>query len=122
MEVYSNLKPTKNISVHEGMIALWGRLSFRQNMPAKPTKYRIKVCMAADSSNGYVLNFDVYSGKEGTQRRIYGLGYDVVMKFSSPIQCLKFDLAQTRFKYHKLPVHTFVFIQSTRINRPSPDL
>ena len=74
----------KNISVDEGMVAFRVRLSFRQYMPAKPTKYGIKVWMAADSSNGYVLNFDVYLGKEGTQRRIYGLGYDVVTKLIRP--------------------------------------
>ena len=33
-----------------------------------------------------VLNFDVYLGKEGTQRRIYGLGYDVVMKLIRPFK------------------------------------
>lgn len=43
-------------------------------MPAKPTKYGIKVWMAADSSNGYVLNFDVYSGKETNRPRIFSLG------------------------------------------------
>ena len=43
-------------------------------MPAKPTKYGIKVCMAADCSNGYVLNFDVYLGKEANRRRIFSLG------------------------------------------------
>ena len=53
-------------------------------MHAKPTKYRIKVWMAADSSNGYVLNFDVYLGKEANQCRIYGLGYDVVTKMIRP--------------------------------------
>ena len=80
----NNFKPTKNISVDEGMIGFRGRLSFRQYMPAKPTKYGIKVWMAADSSNGYVLNFDVYLGKEANQRRIYGLGYDVVTKMIRP--------------------------------------
>ena len=80
----NNFKPTKNISVDEGMIAFRGRLSFKQYMPAKPTKYGIKVWMAADSSNGYVLNFDVYLGKETNQRRIYGLGYDVVTKMIRP--------------------------------------
>ena len=80
-----NFKPTKNISVDEGMVAFRGRLSFRQYMPAKPTKYGIKVWMAADSSNGYVLNFDVYLGKEADQRpRIHGLGYDVVTKMVRP--------------------------------------
>jgi len=56
---------TKNISIDEGMIAFKGRLSFRQYLPAKPTKYGIKVWMAADSSNGYVVNFSVYLGSEG---------------------------------------------------------
>ena len=59
----TKFKPTKNLSADEGMIGFRGRLSFRQYMPAKPTKYGIKVWMAADSSNGYVLNFDVYLGK-----------------------------------------------------------
>lgn len=70
----NNFKPTKNIAVAEGMIGFRGRLSFSQYMPAKPTKYGIKVWMAADSSNGYVLNFDVYSGKETNRRRIFSLG------------------------------------------------
>ena len=53
-------KPGKHISVDEGMIGFKGRLSFRQYMPAKPTKYRIKVWMAADASNGFVINHEVY--------------------------------------------------------------
>jgi len=54
-------------------------------MPAKPTKYGIKVWMAADSSDGYVLNFDVYLGKEvDACWLIYGLGYDVVTKLIRP--------------------------------------
>ena len=41
--------------------------------------------MAADSSNGYVLNFDFYLGKEPNQRpRIYSLGYDVVTGMIRP--------------------------------------
>lgn len=71
----TKFKPTKNLSVDEHMIGFRGRLSFRQYMPAKPTKYGIKVWMAANSSNGYVLNFAVYLGKEVDGRwRIYGLG------------------------------------------------
>ena len=53
-------------------------------MPAKPTKCGIKVWLAADSSNGDVLNFDVYLGKEANQRRIFGLGYNVVTKLIRP--------------------------------------
>ena len=66
------------------MIAFKGRLSFRQYLPAKLTKYGIKVWMAADSLNGYVLNFSVYLGSEGENRRIHRLGYDVVMNMAHP--------------------------------------
>ena len=76
-------EPSKNLFIDEGMIAYKGRLSFRQYMPAKPTKYGIKVWMAADSQNGYVNNFSVYLGKEADAPRNNGLGYDVVMKMAS---------------------------------------
>ena len=79
-----NFSPSKNISVDEGMIGYGGRLSFRQYMQVKPTKYGIKMWMAADSSNGYVLNFDAYLGQEEDQRTIHGLGYDVVFKMVTP--------------------------------------
>lgn len=87
--VLSNFKqvydPSKNISINEGMIAYKGCLSLRQFMPAKPTKYGIKVWMAADAKNGYVSNFAVYLGQaENNPRRIHGLGYDVVMKMTAP--------------------------------------
>jgi len=60
-----------------------GRLSFRQYMPAKSTKYGIKVWMAADSSNGYMSNFSVYLGQEANRHRIHGLGYNVT-KMATP--------------------------------------
>ena len=40
--------------------------------------------MAADASNGYVVNFSVYLKSERKNRRIHGLGYDVVMKMARP--------------------------------------
>ena len=79
---YYSLK--KNISTNGGMMAFKGRLSFRQYLPAKPTKYGIKVWMAADASNGYIVNFSVYLESEGQKRRIHGLGYDVVMNMACP--------------------------------------
>ena len=44
----------------------------------------IKVWMAADSKNGYVINYNVYLGSEEGVQRIHGLGYDVVMKMIQP--------------------------------------
>jgi len=67
------------------MIAYKDRLFFQQFMPAVPTKYGIKVWMAADAKNGYVSNLAVYLGQaENNHRRIHGLGYDVVMKMTAP--------------------------------------
>ena len=60
-EVYN---PTKHISVDEGMITVKGRLAFEQYTPAKPVKYAIKVWVAADSLNGFVINHKVYLGEE----------------------------------------------------------
>ena len=40
--------------------------------------------MAADASNGYIVNFSVYLGSEGKNRRSHGLGYDIVMKMARP--------------------------------------
>ena len=83
--VLSNFKrvydPSKNTSINEGMIAYKGRLSFRQFMPAKRTKYSIKVWMVADAKNGYISNFAVYLGQAENN---HGLRYDVVMKMTAP--------------------------------------
>ena len=76
--------PNKHIAMDEGMIAFKGRLSFRQYMLAKPTKYGIKVWMAVNLKNGYVISYDVYLGSEEGVQRIHGLGNDVVMKMIQP--------------------------------------
>ena len=57
--------PHQNTSIDEAMIAFRGRLGFRQYLPAKPTKYGIKVWMRADSENGYCNEFEIYTGKSG---------------------------------------------------------
>jgi hypothetical protein len=57
--------PHQNTSVDEAMIAFRGRLGFRQYLPAKPTKYGIKVKIRADSENGYYNEFEIYTGKSG---------------------------------------------------------
>ena len=52
-------KPGKHVLVDERMIGFKGRLSFRQYMPVKMTKYGMKVGMVADASNGFVINHEV---------------------------------------------------------------
>ena len=49
----------QNVSIDEAMIKFRGRQAFRQYMPAKPTKYGIKVWMRSDPTNGYTNEFQI---------------------------------------------------------------
>jgi len=72
-----NYNPNQNVSVDEAMVKFRGRLAFRQYLPAKPTKYGIKVWMRADPTNGYVNDLQVYTGRENN-RTEHGLAHRVV--------------------------------------------
>ena len=73
-----NYSPHREFSIDEAMIKFRGRLGFRQYMPAKPTKYGIKVWVRADSHNSYVNEFDVYVGRPQGNRPKVGLGRKVI--------------------------------------------
>ena len=70
-------EPHRDISVDEAMIKFQGRSSLKQYMPLKPTKHGIKVWVAADSTNGYFLRFEIYTGKKNNTTE-HGLGARVV--------------------------------------------
>ena len=57
----------------------------RQYMPLKPVKRGIKVWECADSSNGYVCDLSVYTGKERGADPQKGLGYRVVHNLTRPL-------------------------------------
>ena len=54
--------PRQHLSVDESIISFKGRLSWVQYMPKKPHKWGIKAWALADSSNGYLSNFRIYTG------------------------------------------------------------
>lgn len=66
------------------MIAFTGRLGFKQYVPLKPTKRGIKVWMRADPHNGYVNDFQVYTGRVANQTE-EGLGERVVKDLTRDI-------------------------------------
>ena len=70
--------PGVNVSVDEAMVKYKGRSSIKQYQPLKPIKRGFKVWCRADSTNGYIDNFVVYTGKsdDGPTRN---LGYKIVM-------------------------------------------
>jgi len=54
-------------------------------MPTKPIKRGIKMWCRADNTNGYLCDFDIYTGK--TQQVVqHGLGYSVVTKLCETIK------------------------------------
>ena len=81
-EVYM---PQKEVAVDEAMIKFQGRSSLKQYMPQKPIKRGIKVWVLGDSSNGYFVDFTVYTGKEGNVA-VKGLGFQVVLSLAKQLQ------------------------------------
>jgi hypothetical protein len=73
-----NYSPHRDQSIDEAMVAYKGRLSFRQYLPAKPTKFGIKVWMRADSKSGYCHEIQVYQGRDARGVPEAGLGSRVV--------------------------------------------
>ena len=78
-----NYRPHCETSIDEAMIAFNGRLGFKQYMPLKPTKRGIKVWMRADPHNGYVNDFQVYTGRQNDTE--HGLGERVVLDLTRDI-------------------------------------
>ncbi|CAI6348589.1 unnamed protein product [Macrosiphum euphorbiae] len=73
---FSNFNPSRNIAIDESMVAFKGRTTIKQYMPLKPIKRGIKIWAAACSKTGYLLQFEVYQGKQGDPE--IGLGEKVV--------------------------------------------
>ena len=63
------------------MIPFKGRSALKQYLPMKPIKRGFKVWVRADSINGYVCDFEVYTGKDGENVET-NLGPKVVKKLS----------------------------------------
>lgn len=76
-------QPSRILSVDESMIKFKGRCSFKQYMPKKPIKRGYKVWILADKT-GYVLNFEIYTGKKGnsTEKK---LGERVVLSMTEAL-------------------------------------
>ncbi|GFS16913.1 PiggyBac transposable element-derived protein 4-like [Elysia marginata] len=83
-ETFKNcFQVNRDLSVDECMVGFKGRLSFKQYMPAKPTKWGIKVWTTCDARLGYCLGFDIYTGKASRKDPCRPLGYEVVNSLCS---------------------------------------
>ena len=76
--------PHCEVSIDEAMIPFKGRSSMKQYLPLKPVKRGFKVWAMADASNGYMYDFNVYTGATG--ERETGLGEKVVLTLAESIK------------------------------------
>ena len=77
LEAYN---PHRENAIDEATIKFKGRSSLKQYLPMKPIKCSFKVWVRADIQNGYLCNFDIYTGKEESAET--NLGGKVVKKLS----------------------------------------
>ncbi|UYV81846.1 hypothetical protein LAZ67_20002683 [Cordylochernes scorpioides] len=56
--------PGEYLTVDENIIPFIGRCSFKQYLPNKPAKYGIKSYVLCFSRTSYVVNIDIYAGKQ----------------------------------------------------------
>lgn len=52
--------PSQNIAIDESTIGFKGRVAFKMYNPAKPTKWGLRVYVAADSDTNYICYFEPY--------------------------------------------------------------
>ena len=83
--------PGSVISIDETMVPWKGRLLFKQYIPGKAHKYRVKIYKLA-ATNGYTWNFMIYSGKQDPTA---GLGH---------AQTVVLDLADGLLECHRTVV------------------
>ncbi|XP_021932761.1 piggyBac transposable element-derived protein 4-like [Zootermopsis nevadensis] len=56
--------PGQNISIDESLTLWKGRLSFKQYIPLKSSKFGIKTYELCESNSGYLWSFIIYTGKD----------------------------------------------------------
>nr|XP_023651886.1 piggyBac transposable element-derived protein 3-like isoform X2 [Paramormyrops kingsleyae] len=71
-------QPRRCLAVDERMVAVKAKTGMTQYMKAKPAKCGFKLFALVDCSNGYTVDFSVYTGKNDF-RSGQGLSYDSVM-------------------------------------------
>lgn len=57
----------RDLSFDEGCCPFKGRVPFRCYNPSKPAKFHMKLFEVTDAKTGYILGFDVYTGKGKTE-------------------------------------------------------
>ena len=102
----SSYRPNAILTVDERISPFRGRVGFRIYMKSKPKKYGIKFWVLCDAVNSYVLNFKIYSGKDGNKRE-KKQGENVVMDLTSHLE-----------GGYQITTDNFFYINSSRSETP----
>ena len=89
-------RSNREISIDEAMIAFKGRSLMKQYLPKKPIKRGFKVWVRADSHNGYISQFECYTGKKGDTAEA-GLGGNVVIRLTRDLVGKNYHLYMDNF-------------------------
>lgn len=83
-----NYTPGDSMTVDEMLVPFRGRCGFRMFIPNKPAKYGIKVQILADSQTHYMLNAEIYAGKDPTEKKTNNFSNptQVVLRLVEPIK------------------------------------
>lgn len=73
-------KPHEHLSLDEGMIPAKNRLSIKQYIKDKPTKWGIKSFLLCDANTGYVYNAEIYTGSAEMIHRPLGATGNTVVR------------------------------------------
>ena len=77
--------PHHEQSIDEAMVKYKGRVKFLQYMPMKPCKRGIKIWCRCDPHNGYLSQFEIYTGKDDAHENQTSAGEG---QTQTPQQCL----------------------------------
>ena len=63
-----NFSAGANVTIDESIVAFNGRCNFKVFMPSKPDRHGIKVWALTDSKTSYLVNAQIYKGKESNKK------------------------------------------------------
>ena len=98
-------QPRQHVAIDERMVKSRHTSGIRQYIRDKPTKCGLKYWVLADSSNAYVVDFNIYAGKTAQGISQHGLGYDVVCKLMQDYEGQGYNLFCDNFLFipHSCP-------------------
>ena len=73
--LFKYYSPGTNLTIDERLARYRGKCTFRQYIPSKPGKYGIKIWIIADAKTHYILNIEVYLGKQNLSNKTEDLVY-----------------------------------------------